>query len=330
MHSTLTGPVTTAFVTCAIGGGLYFASVLYRRSDLDLARTELKQVQTRVEDLQSRKAALYSEIWAQKEKIDSATAFDRKKSAIGAEIAALEKVFSSVRSEIVEAVRDVRRKASGEMIPELRLTDGQVLKNVKIQNITDYDMVASHDLGLARITLSRLPDPYKDRFRTGMSPDFASEPAPVPLDPGATPRASTAYVPEPLPAPVEIEVEKPPLRSMQPMPPTVPAAHSREQNLLTTYKKNIKILKERIAILEAAEKRDEQKGLDSVELDRPERFSNDPEQRARQIEQEEKRLADLARSAEATSNRRQFEIDELQEKILKWEAEIAKLEANRY
>jgi hypothetical protein len=330
MQSSFAGPLTAAFAVCALGGGLYFAFVLNKRADVEVAKDDLKQAQSRVDELETRKSALYAEIFAQKEKIDRATDADKKKSAIGAEIAVLEKDYASVRAEIVEAVRGVRNRASGEIIAELRLTDGQTLKNVKIQNITDYEMIATHDLGVARITLGRLPDPYKDRFRTGMSPDFASEPAAGPAStatPGV-PFATTTFASE-TPPPVEFEVPKPPLRSMKPLPSTVPAGHSREQNLLVTYQRNVRILKERIAQLEAAQKRDDQKGLDSVELDRPERFSDNPEQRARQIAQEEKRLGDLARAADAAANRRQYEIDELKDKILKYEAEIAKLEANR-
>jgi DNA repair exonuclease SbcCD ATPase subunit len=325
MQTSIATPVAAAFAVCAISGGLYYMQLLHLRGDLSSTRNDLRAARVKVEELRDQKTALFASFVKSKKDIETVTALVKSKAAVGVEAAALEKELSSVREELMNHVRSVRGGASGELIPVLRLTDGEVLNHVKVQAVTDYELIASHEKGVTRVALTRLPDAFRRRFRADVTPETFLEPLPLPSSyVTAVPEVAPAYVP------AEDARNLPPLPSSKPLPRVVPPSHSREQVRFESLQKSVRILKERVAALEAMELKDQQTGLEKADFDRPGRFSDNVEQRTRELAAEEKRLNDLARNAEATSHRRQSEIADLRERIAKHEAEIAALEATRY
>jgi hypothetical protein len=197
MQTSIATPVAAAFAVCAISGGLYYTHLLHLRGDLSSTREDLKSVRAKVEELQEQKTTLLASFVKGKKDIETATSLEKTKAAVGVEVAALQKEHSSVREELMTHVRSVRSDASGELIPVLRLADGEVLNNVKVQFVTDYELIASHDKGVARVALTRLPDALRQRFRADITPETSLDSLPpsssyVTAVPGAAP----AYVSE--------------------------------------------------------------------------------------------------------------------------------------
>ncbi len=98
--------------------------------------------------------------------------------------------------KLVETIEQVRRKASGTPLPELKLRSGEVLQGARIQTVTDADMSVLHSLGVTRLSPGQLPRDLVSKFKFG----FVASHAPAASDekkgdlstPGATSSTGSA------------------------------------------------------------------------------------------------------------------------------------------
>lgn len=60
---------------------------------------------------------------------------------------------------------NVRSKAAGEKLPEIKLLSGSVYKNVEIREVTAIGVQIRHEDGQKRIAFEELPEEWQDRFQ---------------------------------------------------------------------------------------------------------------------------------------------------------------------
>jgi hypothetical protein len=97
---------------------------------------------------------------------------------IRAETVNLEAAQRSVREAYLRAVERVRSDTIGMTMDELALNNGVVLKNVRVQNLSQTEITVLHSEGIGKVSLELLPDHLKSRLRVGMT-TFAGLPISV-------------------------------------------------------------------------------------------------------------------------------------------------------
>jgi predicted nucleic acid-binding Zn-ribbon protein len=88
-----------------------------------------------------------------------------------------------------DTVGDVRSKSVGIQWTDVPFRNGQILKEVRIQKVTDTEITLAHSEGVAKLRVDELPPDLKDRFRIGMEPFLSS---PEPTVGAATPLSTSA------------------------------------------------------------------------------------------------------------------------------------------
>jgi hypothetical protein len=170
----------------------------FREASLDTLHATLAETRGEVE---SRKRTL-EELQEKERHLDS---LDQQKETLASEIAALERELNTRRTELADAVQDVRTKAAGTTLPEVRLANGQVLNGVRLLSVSNSEVSLSHDRGMLRLPGQSLPLDLQDRFRFGSFPTDtpaavqSSSPIGTSARPAAPTPASAATAPTPTP-----------------------------------------------------------------------------------------------------------------------------------
>jgi nitrogen fixation protein FixH len=80
------------------------------------------------------------------------------------EAAEMEKKTQKLQSDMKQSVIAQRSLAKGEVIALLELKDGQQMKNIRIQEVKDHEVLLAFDSGLKRVSYDNLPSAIIDRF----------------------------------------------------------------------------------------------------------------------------------------------------------------------
>lgn len=84
---------------------------------------------------------------------------------------------AAASKELVDTVELVRKKASGMLLPEMKLPSGEILQGVRIQTVTDADVSVLHSLGVSRLLPKQVPQDLASKFRFGFVASHAPPPA---------------------------------------------------------------------------------------------------------------------------------------------------------
>jgi hypothetical protein len=132
---------------------------------------------------------------------------DQDKQVLLEQIAVMEREMAAARTDLANTVRDVRAKAAGTTLAELRLMNGQVLNGVRFLNVSNSEISVSHDRGMLRLPAANLPLDLQDRFRFGTLPSDppdsvkSSSSAQALAQPAAAPSPASYSVPSTPPPP---------------------------------------------------------------------------------------------------------------------------------
>jgi DNA repair exonuclease SbcCD ATPase subunit len=160
----------------------HFSKLDTAQNALKEAQKELKELEDELEDNASTadsKRAAYEELTTLVAVHDGLVA---KKKTLSDEIENLEGRKSAGLKVFRDTVTEVRSKSVGNPWADVPFRNGQILRQVRIQKVTDTDVTLAHAEGLAKLTADELPADLKDRFRLGMEP-FLSLPSDGPALP---------------------------------------------------------------------------------------------------------------------------------------------------
>jgi hypothetical protein len=186
---------TILFLLVVAGVAGWFAV----RSDLESRREDIKEAQVLINNAKANVANKEAQVRPRREeildikaKIGKFTGLEETKAALAKEVPALEQARTDVISEFKEAVEKVRLSSAGLAWPDLTLPNGQVLKSVTIQKVTDSDVAFAHSGGVTRVHVSDLPPDLLDRFRHGRPPMVIGE---TPAAPSSSPAPNQSTAP---------------------------------------------------------------------------------------------------------------------------------------
>lgn len=177
----------------------YFSKLDTAQNALKVAKEELKEL----EDELAENAATAEDRLATQEELTQLVAVHdglvAKKKSLTAEIEDLEGRKSAGLKVFQDTVTDVRTKSVGAAWADVPFRNGQVLRQVRIQKVTDTDVTLAHADGLAKLTADELPADLRERFRLGMEPFLslpaAASPGTSPMQAGATTKTAAATIP---------------------------------------------------------------------------------------------------------------------------------------
>ena len=184
-----------------VAGIMYTTDVDEAQKDLILTRQQLGQAED------SLKQA--NELLAQRKEavaiITAAHIIDRDNETLRNEITALQKKREEMNRNFAVTVQRVREASAGLVLPEIRLSTGNTLRNAKIQAVNQDLTVIQHNDGVSKVPTESLPNALLDRFRFSNIParpgaSIETVPDKVPVrqpetkpDQSPGPRSSEAY-----------------------------------------------------------------------------------------------------------------------------------------
>ncbi|RBP46514.1 hypothetical protein DES53_102905 [Roseimicrobium gellanilyticum] len=161
-------------VTVFIGG---FASFTGYFSKLDSAQHAYAEAKAELEELEKElgegdesEAPGESDADKLKQLVAVYEGLEAKKRALSDEIAELEGRKTSGLKVFRDVVDDARAGSVGMPSADVPYRNGQILKEVRIQKVTDTELTLAHSEGVAKLRADELPPDLKDRFRLGMEP----------------------------------------------------------------------------------------------------------------------------------------------------------------
>ena len=144
-----------------VAGIMYTTDVDEAQKDLILTRQQLGQAED------SLKQA--NELLAQRKEavaiITAAHIIDRDNETLRNEITALQKKREEMNRNFAVTVQRVREASVGLALPEIRLSNGNTLRNAKIQAVNQDLTVIQHNDGVSKVPTESLPNALLDRFR---------------------------------------------------------------------------------------------------------------------------------------------------------------------
>lgn len=118
-----------------------------------------QQAWEKFEVIQAKAAQVYarqSELLKQKEELQN-------------KIKGIESDFSSLIKSTQSTVDKVRADAAGQNHPEIKLSDGRVLRDAKIRKFEGVQVSFIHADGISTVPADLLPEPFRQRFAMGAS-----------------------------------------------------------------------------------------------------------------------------------------------------------------
>jgi hypothetical protein len=153
-------------------------------SKLDTAQNALKEAQEELKELEdelAHNASTADSRLATHEELTQLVAVHdglvAKKQSLSAEIEDLEGRKSAGLKVFQDTVTGVREKSVGASWADVPFRNGQVLRQVRIQKVTESDVTLAHADGLAKLNADELPPDLRDRLRLGMEPFLSQPPA---------------------------------------------------------------------------------------------------------------------------------------------------------
>lgn len=161
-----------------------FASFTGYFSKIDTAQHELAEAQAELKSLEEELAPDSSgdggltEAERLNELVAAYQTLEAQKKSLADSVLALEGRKEEYLKAFRDTVSDVRSKSVGMQWADVPFRNGQILKEVRIQKVTDTEITLAHSEGVAKLRVEELPPDLKDRFRIGMEPFLSSsEPA---------------------------------------------------------------------------------------------------------------------------------------------------------
>lgn len=152
----------------ALAGIIGVTYFVYFTNEVDEAQAELTQLTANIENHREAVKNNASLLEMKKE----VAAWLKATAVVEAEIAKLRKQLSAVQEEeqalalqFSTVILRNRNQTVGMTFPELKLANGLVLRNARIQNVEDDGLRVQHSTGLMKIGHSDLPEDLKDRLR---------------------------------------------------------------------------------------------------------------------------------------------------------------------
>jgi hypothetical protein len=221
--------IVYGFCLVAIVGGSFFWRYAMEMDDVEKevvnARVHLNNIEDGVKQAKA---------WAAARKeaaalIAAAAKIKEGNDALHDEIQAVQKKRIEVAKNYMGTIERARAQTSGMSLPELTLSTGVSLKNVKIQSIDEEIAVLHHSQGVSKVSTNMLPPIFKDRMRYGYNPTglgSPSGPSTKTADTSASDRlarmGANGPPPEPKPA------EPAPSKASVPPPPAAAVSGQRE------------------------------------------------------------------------------------------------------
>lgn len=168
-------------VALFIGG---FASFTGYFSKLDTAQHELAEAQAELKGLEEELSVDgpgdggLTETESLNELVAAYQTLEAQKKSLADSVLALEGRKEEYLKAFRDTVGDVRSKSVGMQWADVPFRNGQILKEVRIQKVTDTEVTLAHSEGVAKLRADELPADLKDRFRIGMEP-FLGSPEPT-------------------------------------------------------------------------------------------------------------------------------------------------------
>lgn len=157
----------------AVGGAFYGADCY---SKIENAKSELADLRPAI--IQAKESLAYSkDAWekfaAIKIKADQAAATtaalkQQQESGENKLKAALEQ-FTALATATNEAVNKVRTSEAGLASPEIKLTDGRILKNAKVRKVEETQVSFMHSEGIGSVPVAQLPASLLEQLDLGNS-----------------------------------------------------------------------------------------------------------------------------------------------------------------
>lgn len=183
-------------VALFIGG---FASFTGHFSKIDTAQHELAEAQAELKSLEEELSPHNSgdggltETERLNELVAAYQTLEAEKKSLADSVLALEGRKEEYLKTFRDTVGDVRSKSVGMQWADVPFRNGQILKEVRIQKVTETEVTLAHSEGVAKLRGDELPPDLKDRFRIGMEPFLNSPEATVgATTPFATTKGSTS------------------------------------------------------------------------------------------------------------------------------------------
>jgi hypothetical protein len=157
----------------AVGGAFYGADCYHK---IEKTKTELLQL--RAEFPQTQESLAYGkDEWikyeALKIKADQAAAttavLKQQKENGGENLKVALEEFTILAAAINDAANKVRTNAASLTFPEIKLTDGRILKDAKVRKIEETQVSFMHSAGMGNVPTSQLPPSLQEQFDLGTS-----------------------------------------------------------------------------------------------------------------------------------------------------------------
>ncbi|WP_395740205.1 hypothetical protein [Prosthecobacter sp.] len=159
----------------AVAGGSYAGYEYYQHNvKVQEAQTEIASLKLQIAEMHTFRDARKTD-WeayeALKVKADAATAktapLKKQKEELENKIKTSAGEFKALVDSAGEAVEKVRANASSLVIPELKLSDGRVLKNAQIRKLEETQISFTHADGIGTVPISLLPPETLERLDIG-------------------------------------------------------------------------------------------------------------------------------------------------------------------
>jgi hypothetical protein len=190
----------------------YFAKLDAAQHSLREAQQELKFLEEEVEDNFTSADSKLAKTEEDNQLVAVHDGLVAKKKALEEEIKDLEGRKSAGMKVFRDVVTDVRAKSVGIPWADVPFRNGQMLRQVRIQKVTETEVTLAHSEGVARLTAEELPAELKDKFRLGMEPftdkpGDSAKPSVVPSVPMPTTTSSQPSASVRVQTPAEVEAE---------------------------------------------------------------------------------------------------------------------------
>jgi hypothetical protein len=167
--------------------------------DVKSKRTEVEAERVLLANAKADRDTMVSKVDAARAELDpvekKANDYDRltgEKATLGEKITSLESERDTLKQQLDEAVQKVRLAYIGKTIPELRLENGMVLRDVKLQRIGESEVGVAHAGGMARLSTADLPPNLRDILRIHSAAPRPAAAVAAATAPGAAPQPAAA------------------------------------------------------------------------------------------------------------------------------------------
>lgn len=174
------------FIGGFAGFAKYFSEVDTKQSELAAAQEELKELQERLAENEADSGDAQSKAEKLKQLVAMLEHLETTKQPLVESVLTLDGQKQATLTAFRETVGEVRHKSLGMQWADVPYRNGQVLREVRIQKVSDSEITLAHREGVAKLSNDELPADLKARFRIGMEP-FLSLPQ-------SAPAAATAAV----------------------------------------------------------------------------------------------------------------------------------------